>query len=256
MNLEQPKHQLDYNQLAQEYAQHRKVQTKVLEQLLSVGEICRESRVLEVGCGTGNYIAAIQAATGAACWGIDPSSLMLGHARETTTRVNFQAGGGEKLEYPENFFNLVFSVDVIHHMQDPARYSQEAYRVLSPGGRVCTVTESSRMIRNRRPFAVYFPETVSADLQRYPTLTQLKSMLRAAGFDEIRCQAVKFSFEITDIQDFRARAYSCLHLISEQGYQQGIERMERDLERSPIPWVSQYQLIWGRKPDVEMLART
>ncbi len=239
--------ELNYNQLADEYAVHRKVQPKVFEQLILASGIGSESRVLEVGCGTGNYISAIHAATGAASWGIDPSAQMLARARESITGVDFQDGRGEVIGFPENCFGLVYSVDVIHHMQNRERYFQEAFRVLNPGGLICTVTETSWMIRNRQPFAVYFPETVPVDLQRYPSSKALKNIMEAASFNDIRSKVVKFSFLHADIQDFRDKAYSCLHLISEACFQQGMLRMEEDLIKSPIPWISRYLLVWGMK---------
>jgi len=46
----------DYNSMASEYAKHRQVHPRVLENLLSVSHLCSSSKVLEVGCGTGNYV--------------------------------------------------------------------------------------------------------------------------------------------------------------------------------------------------------
>ncbi len=249
-DIKKQRSEINYNQLADEYAAHRKVQPKVFEQLTLTAKIGSQSRVLEVGCGTGNYISAIHVVTGAASWGIDPSSHMLAKARENIAGVDLQVGRGEDIGLPENFFDMVYSVDVIHHMQDQECYFREAFRVLKPGGLICTVTESSWMIRNRQPFAVYFPETVSVDLQRYPTLRVLKNMMEGANFKDIRSKVVKFSFLHSDIQDFRDKAYSCLHLISEECFRHGIQRMEEDLKKSSIPWISRYLLLWGRKADV------
>jgi SAM-dependent methyltransferase len=44
--------------------------------LLDHGGLDRSSRVLEVGCGTGNCISAIQDRVGCPGWGIDPSARM------------------------------------------------------------------------------------------------------------------------------------------------------------------------------------
>ena len=100
---------IDYDQLATEYAQHRQVHPQVLKDLLANGEIHPTSKVLEVGCGTGNYSIALEAASGCACWGVDPSEQMLSRAKERSRTVQFRPGKAEVLDFPADFFNLVFS---------------------------------------------------------------------------------------------------------------------------------------------------
>ena len=51
---------IDYNELAAEYARHRQVNPPVLRRLLIGGDVKSVSTVLEVGCGTGNYILAFR----------------------------------------------------------------------------------------------------------------------------------------------------------------------------------------------------
>lgn len=238
---------VDYDQLAREYAIHRKVQPKVFEQLILGGKVSAHSRVLEVGCGTGNYISAIRATTGCTCSGIDPSSEMLAKAKERSNDVDFQIGRGEQIDFADNSFDLIYSVDVIHHIQDKERYYHEAFRVLSPGGWICTVTESSAMIQNRVPFSVYFPETVNVDLKRYPTQQALRGMLTVSGFSKVRNRSINMQFQHTNIQDFRDKSYSCLHLISQSGFETGVKRMEEDLLQEPIMWNSRYMMVWGQK---------
>jgi SAM-dependent methyltransferase len=84
---------LDYDALAAEYARHRQVHPGVLQALHQAAQGLRHTtqglqhtmqgntRVLEVGCGTGNYLLALAASTGCAGWGIDPSEGMLAQAR-------------------------------------------------------------------------------------------------------------------------------------------------------------------------------
>jgi len=168
-------------------------------------------------------------------------------ARERSTKVIFQVGKAESLHFPQDSFDLVFSVDVIHHVANRLGHFQEAYRVLRAGGKACTVTDSEWIIRHREPLAVYFPETVGVDLGRYPRIAELREAMEKVGFGAIVENMVEFPYQLTDIQPYRDKAFSSLHLIAEEAFQRGIERLERDLSTRPIPCVSRYVLLWGTK---------
>ena len=62
---------IDYDEQAARYARNRQIHPGVLAKLLEVGGLGPESRVLKVGCGTGNYISAIQERIGCLCSEID-----------------------------------------------------------------------------------------------------------------------------------------------------------------------------------------
>jgi ubiquinone/menaquinone biosynthesis C-methylase UbiE len=238
---------IDYNAIAAEYARHRRVHPEVLRHLVETGGVGRASRVLEVGCGSGNYVVAVESLTGCACWGVDPSEEMLARARERSSSVHFQAGRAETLDLPPDFFDLVFSVDVIHHVGDRPAYFRAAHRALRPGGQICTVTDSEWIIRRRQPLSVYFAESVPLELARYPRIAALRDLMARAGLGEIVEATVEFAYHLSDIQAYRDKAFSSLHLISEAAFRRGIERMAQDLRHGPIPCVSRYLLLWGIK---------
>ena len=155
----------------------------------------------------------------------------------------------EALQFEDSFFDLIFSVDVIHHLEQIPPYFSEIFRILKPGGLICTVTDSDDTIRNRRPLAFYFPETISVDLQRYPSILLLRKRMEDAGFRHIQQIRVEFPYELTDIQAYKDKAYSCLHLISPDAFQKGLARMETDLAQGSIPGNSRYLLLFGKKPE-------
>ena len=120
--------------------------------------------------------------------------------------------------------------------------------MLRPRGKLCTVTDSEEIIRHREPLAVYFPETVTVDLARYPRIHDIRTGMQYAGFVEIEEMTVEFAYELKDIAPFRARAFSYLRLISDDQFARGIARMEQDSRDAPIRSVSRYTLVWGAKP--------
>ena len=236
---------IDYDQLAADYARHRQVHPDVL--LALRGAASAASRVLEVGCGTGNYVSALQSRVGCACWGIDPSEEMLNQARKRSSAVDYRQGRAEDLGFAPESFDLVFSVDVIHHVVDRQTYLEQAFRVLAPGGVMCTATDSAWIIRHRQPLSRYFPETVEPELARYPRIAELRAGMAGAGFVALDEQTVECTYLLADIQIYRDKAFSALHLISEEAFERGLERLERDLQEGPVACTPRYTLLWGTK---------
>ena len=238
---------LDYNAVAADYARNRDLHAEVLKRLLATGRIGAAQRVLELGCGTGNYSSAIRSLIGCWCWGLDRSAAMISRAKPRPASPTIQLGDAQRLSYKSLAFDLVFSVDVIHHVERHLAYYREAHRVLKFGGKLCSVTDSAWIIRHRQPLATYFPETVEAELRRYPSIAHLQVLMKQVGYERIFAEMVELKFELSDIRPYQDKAFSALHLIPDSAHQRGIERMAHDLRSGPIPAVSRYVLLWGTK---------
>lgn len=210
------------------------------------GRIEASSRVLEIGSGTGNYVRALNAATGASCWGVDPSAGMLDVARRRAAEVRFVQGAAEALPFAEAQFDFAFSVDVIHHVSDAAAYFVEAFRVLAPRRTLTTVTDDSETVRGR-VHAHYFPEVIGVELARYPSLRSLRTAMRAAGFEDVRVSDPESAYQISDSAAYAERAFSSLHLIPEAAFVHGLRRLDADLQRGPIQAVTRRVLLSGVK---------
>ena len=236
-----------YDSVAEDYARFRHSDPNAVERLVQGSGISSESIVLEIGCGTGNYISAVQARVGCVSFGIDPSRKMIKQAKKRENGVTFAVGSAENLKFAAGFFNLVFSVDVIHHVGDRIRYFSQAYRVLKPGGLLATLTDSEETIRKRMPLTFYFPDTVEPELERYPDIEEMKQYSHEVGF-HLECEeVVETPYVLDNVESYRRRTFSCLNLISEEAFRTGIERMSKDLEAGPIQCVSRHSVLWNRK---------
>lgn len=242
---------MDYDRGAEEYATHRRLHPGVFGELCEYGGLGVHSKVLEAGCGTGNYIRALVAWHACSGLGLDPSVRMLGHASAHPERVAWLQGRAERLGLPASCLDLLFSVDMVHHVQDRASFYREVARTLCPGGRVCTATDSEDMIRRREILSGFFPETVEADLARYPRVADLQAWMAAAGLIVSRSAAVEAPYELADSKPFRDKAYSSLHLITEQAWRAGLECLDRALAKGPVRGIARYVCLWGTKPRVQ-----
>jgi ubiquinone/menaquinone biosynthesis C-methylase UbiE len=242
-----PSEAKDYDQGASPYAAHRQVHDGIFRELCRPAQLGPHSKVLEVGCGTGNYIRALVARAGCGGYGLEPSKGMLAQAQGHSERVAWTLGRAEELGFAPNTFALVFSVDVIHHVMDRNRFFHRAAQVLQPGGWLCTATDSEDVIRKREILSGYFPQTVAPELVRYPRISQLENWMAIAGLEVTETTTVEAAYELTSAQPYRDKAYSALHLISEEAWRTGLKRLEEDLTQGPVRGKSRYVCIWGRK---------
>ncbi len=238
----------NYQALAADYARHRRVHPGVVDALVEAVRAGSCNDVLEVGCGSGNYLEVVRGLSGVRVAGIDPSSAMLEQLTARVQNAEVQVALAEAIPYPDRSFDLIYSVDVIHHVKDRPKWFREAARLLRPGGRVVTVTDSEQDLERRVPLTSHFPETLEHERRRYPTIGTLRKEMLDAGFVDMVETSVELVYPLSDISGYRKKAYSSLHLISDAEHARGIERLERDLVNGPIEARSLYTLLWGSTP--------
>jgi SAM-dependent methyltransferase len=239
---------LDYDDLATEYAKHRRTYPGLVEHIVRYAGVTGDSAVLEVGCGTANHLAEVRRTTSALCFGVDPSEQMLQQAATHPEELHLRPGHADDLGFPEQTFDLVMSVDVIHHLAEPRRYFDQAFAALRPGGCLVTATDSDWIIRNRRPVAHYFPATVEVELARYHPIPALAGLLALAGFQSLYERLVESRYLLTEATRYEDKAFSCLHLIDDEDFAAGIAALRADLARGPVEANLRILALWGRRP--------
>ena len=109
----------------------------------TIGVSLAGKRLLEVGSGVGVTVAVARRDMGIEAFGIEPGD----EEFEGTLKVSWDLlraagvdpdviryGVGEAIPFEDQSFDLVYTTNVLEHVDDPARVVSEIVRVLKPGG--------------------------------------------------------------------------------------------------------------------------
>lgn len=98
----------------------------------------KAGRLLEVGCGSGNRLARIQAlgweVTGQE---IDPKAAAFARSKYG---LNVHVGELQVLSFPDNAFDAIIMNHVIEHVHNPVKLLTECHRIMKQGGILVAVT--------------------------------------------------------------------------------------------------------------------
>jgi ubiquinone/menaquinone biosynthesis C-methylase UbiE len=232
---------VDYNRLAARFDERYRHLTYsgIHSQLLKLIDRPR-LRVLEVGCGTGHWLAVLSGHA-AHLLGADPSSAMLDKARCQAPAAKLVCACAERLPFSCHSMDLIFCVNAFHHFSDPKRFLQNARSLLRKSGRLAIFGLDPHEPEEKWYFYDYFPGLREIDLTRFVPHKEIISMMSEAGFHNTfsrpaeRIQKTYFGEEVLGDPFLDRTSTSQLQLISEEAYMRGkeaiISRLQRARER-------------------------
>jgi len=112
----------------------RSGQERRLQMLLQHVKLTPQTRFLEAGCGNGLYAAQILNRFGVQIEAFDIEFERIQVAQRHIPHAIIAKG--EALPYADNYFDVVFTNEVIEHVEDDQLFAQEMVRVLKVGGRL------------------------------------------------------------------------------------------------------------------------
>lgn len=105
------------------------------------------SRVLDIGCGSGEFLALATQA-GARAAGVDPAPGMLAIARPLVPEADLRLGRAEHLPWPDSSFDVVTAFNALQFADDTLGALAEAARVTRPGGFIAVVNWAERALND------------------------------------------------------------------------------------------------------------
>jgi ubiquinone/menaquinone biosynthesis C-methylase UbiE len=129
-----------YDNIAEDFSRTRK---SVWEEFKPLGQYAKDGdKILDLGCGNGRLVELFRGKN-IEYTGIDNSQKLIEIARQKYSNVNFQFFDGLKIPFPDNHFDVVYCIAVLHHIPGidlRQEFLREARRVLKPGGKLILTT--------------------------------------------------------------------------------------------------------------------
>jgi ubiquinone/menaquinone biosynthesis C-methylase UbiE len=192
--------------------------------------------ILDLGCGTGRYSAALAAHFKTCVFAIDPSEKMLSEARRKgSDRVHLVRGSGEAVPLGDGAVDLVFVSMVFHHFKDPRQAAQECHRVLRENGVLCLRAATSDRI-NCYPYVPFFPRAQYLMNKNLQSVTFLRRTFADAGFECVQHQLI--SSEVAKnwsvyAEKIAHRADSVLAQLSDEEFADGLAALRGHARTAP-----------------------
>jgi SAM-dependent methyltransferase len=194
--------------------------------------------VLEVGCGTGHWLPVFGAPR---VFGADRSLGMLARAvaKRPENAIGFAArtpaalvaADAHALPFAAPSFDLVACVNALHHFDDPRRFVARAAALLRAGGALVIVGMDPGAGRDRWYLYDYFPESLPADLARYPPHAAIRRWMREAGLERVttrvaqRIQNLSHGAEVLEDPILHRHGTSQLTTLDAAAFERGMRRI-------------------------------
>jgi ubiquinone/menaquinone biosynthesis C-methylase UbiE len=246
-----------YDKIGATYDATRRAEPGIVDILVELLNLRTGGRVLDIGCGTGNYTTALQA-RGLAGLGLDRSGLMLRTADAKSGDLMLVGADAAALPFADESFAGAICTLAIHHFQDLEASFAEAARILH-NGRLVILTQLPEQIM-RYWLRAYFPRMIERSADQMPDWGTIEISLRRAGFRTWTQRLCWMPEQPVDLflysgkhqphlyldERVRANISSFANLANRDELGAGLERLKQDLARGRFEQAtSEYEDVGG-----------
>ena len=193
--------------------------------------------ILEAGCGTGRWISSLEEVS-KKVFGLDYSFDMMKIPKTNKSNLNLVNADAVHIPFKDNFFDLIFCVNAIHHFPDKEKFIAECKRTLTSNGMIAVFGVDPHIDKDWYVYD-YFDSVYENDLKRFPSTDQLKNILQDLKFEMIENRIVEKVFnqrtgkDILNDPFLQKNHSSQLANLSDEEYQRGVDKIKRQIEKNP-----------------------
>lgn len=242
---------IDYEVQAESYERTRNINPLVYAMLSTLLKPAQGDKVLDFGCGTGNYLHQFVADYQIIPYGIEPAKHMCEIAQSKLPPQCIRIGDHTCRPFSELCFDKIYCTDVIHHIRQLNKLFLNLFSSAKPSALFCICTESSQQL-SEKYWLRYFPEILDADLHRFHSVENIIRIGQETGWmhketltiEQKSLEPISLDF----MERVRYKTLSVFHLITESAFNRGLMKMEADYQaRIPIHQQEGYTFILFRR---------
>ena len=193
---------VNYDRISKIYDTGRAAHPETVEKLVQLLGIASNSKILDMGCGTGNYTYALQIMTDKII-GLDMSAGMLAQAKTKYPGISFVQSDVTNLPFESESFDGTFAIQVLHHIKEKERFLREAHRILRKQAPIALHACSYEQM-HAYWFYHYFPQGLDVDLARMPDSLEIALLLEKAGFTKV---GIEICYRDVVVADEKPQSY-------------------------------------------------
>ncbi len=162
------------------------------------------SKILDAGCGDGRFLGEMKVRGATNLYGLDYSERAVSFAKILVPEASIQTGDLFSLPYEDNFFDVIFMIEVLEHIQldKVNNVLGELRRVLKKEGEIIITVPS-----NKKPVDAKHYQHFS-EISLVETLEPFFELKEMVGQDKAGFSFLKFFYEFLDNQYWLLRPFA------------------------------------------------
>lgn len=184
-----------YGASGTEAKERRQAQIDLIEEFLAWGNVQNPKSILDVGCGIGGSSVYLAQKFQAAVTGVTLSPVQAQRATERSqaagVNATFHVADALHMPFPDDSFDLVWSLESGEHMPNKEQFLQECWRVLKPGGTFLMATWCHRPTEPNAPLSAAESKHLQDIYRVYClpyviSLPEYEQFAQAIGFQDLQ----------------------------------------------------------------------